>query len=1353
MTNPYDDPSFAYGMGQPDTVGQLLDSYVASKITPPSFEGGAGIAESRPQTNVGIAPYENVFETQTPRSPEEDAVFSRAISNMLASISNQNPQALAGGYNEEQQYALEQGQAQAQQGIAATRPSPTLRELGLYPEEFGRPYETQRPDVFGDILKGTYNTYMTDIPVISPFMRETVRPAVGATGRALGESIEASPAGLGARAIGLDLGGIGQTAGEAFTPTSAGDIALSLLPAFYAGGRAIRAGGGVGQVLRQAGRGLAEGSVPFAPNAGNIDDVSRALPALDAGRLATRSVAQVPEYAPEAARLVGQAGETVLGSAPTRYVSNAPEGLRLAGAADNVGDTLADAGGAPRLPALVSEATPAPRIPSSAAPDTAKALDGVIPGESVADTVFRQYEGAVDTAARIERVNLAEGTARLADVGIPPGTGTPEIEQLYRALHGEGEVPVGLEDVFDDLKRLLSKEEALTLDFDPRFQLHPDYFPRFWQAPKPTRVSGAGLGAKPAFVKPRVDATFQELLDAGYKPKTWNPYEMVSLRRMAGTEYREQSKLLNILKEHDLVADVTGPIPDGWRIPDVTGAVFQPKPYTGADGAIHFTPPKMTPNPLANVMEQLYGRKINWGTVGKADIHGILSTVFNAPKRVKLLGSFFQQMDFATRTGFASMGGAVNDLVNGKPLSAIAKTAKLPVSIGELIAANLSPGRRLNLKRLLNSDVPILKSRPGVTWNLVSKQGLATGDVSAFNKTMRDSIAEGIDAGAGRLASARRKIDALNGAMERGLFEGIYPQAQKNAIENFIAPAIIRAHPEWTDAQIAASIGVEANKMFSSLPRSQSALRHVNRNITEITRMAIFSTNETESFIKATASTFHGPNKELWGEYWLGGLVFLTAVAEATHLAVTGEPLPSDRLSPVVEGGPLGITYNSRFLAPDIPLKGRGGTNLTLDLLGQMDTSLRMLDPMAFIKARENVTLRAIANQVAGKDFFGRPINSISERVGQFISDVGLPIPAQQLTGLALRAFPALEGWVADQEARLGIPGQVAQTTGVNLRAETNEMIRDRMASESGLKDKEGNAIFQWEQATAKQKNQMLTDPRNKGLAEELQRRLGESAESGSEGAQVALENQALRAEYETKASNVDTRLAAKEFSGQEARRTYDSLQRDLATERLESDFKDKKYKDMTDAEKAAFDYYSIFTEEGLEDPDTNEFQYDVYHQRLAEWEAKWPQYTKEEVAPTKPLSEGHAEMLAAREKVGETGFLDAYDTAYAKLKTASADFAKITEDYETLDAFRDAFKQKARNAGVTDEDQISDLLFKVENNLGFTKIVNIVQALVLDKNPQIVADLVKWYDLDPGELKILAELRKNPASLAGGTP
>src|SRR3990167_11078547 len=104
MTNASD----YYGMGQPDTVGQLLDSYVASKITPPSFEGGAGIAESRPQTNVGIAPYENVFETQTPRSPEEDAVFSRAISNMLASISNQNPQALAGGYNEEQQYAREQ---------------------------------------------------------------------------------------------------------------------------------------------------------------------------------------------------------------------------------------------------------------------------------------------------------------------------------------------------------------------------------------------------------------------------------------------------------------------------------------------------------------------------------------------------------------------------------------------------------------------------------------------------------------------------------------------------------------------------------------------------------------------------------------------------------------------------------------------------------------------------------------------------------------------------------------------------------------------------------------------------------------------------------------------------------------------------------------------------------------------------------------------------------------------------------------------------------------------------------------------------------------------------------------------
>ena len=161
------------------------------------------------------------------------------------------------------------------------------------------------------------------------------------------------------------------------------------------------------------------------------------------------------------------------------------------------------------------------------------------------------------------------------------------------------------------------------------------------------------------------------------------------------------------------------------------------------------------------------------------------------------------------------MGGAVNDLMSGRPLSAVAKVTKLPVDVGKLVYANISPAQRTALKRSMIADVPVTSTRPNLTWKLISEQGLAAGDVSAFNKTVRDSLAQATK-GTSIVGAPRRIVNGINGAMERGLFEGVYPQAQKSAIENFIAPALARAHPDWSDAQLAASIATEANKMFSS---------------------------------------------------------------------------------------------------------------------------------------------------------------------------------------------------------------------------------------------------------------------------------------------------------------------------------------------------------------------------------------------------------------------------------------------------------------------------------------------------------------------------------------------------------
>lgn len=1124
-----------------------------------------------------------------------------------------------------------------------------------------------------------------------------------------------------------NLGGAVEEAGrqsaETVGPSSPAEIALEFVP-------------GIGMVPGgiSALRGGTRGITPLG-----------ALPAT-AGR---RAVTEVPEFAPEAARVASTAGQTFT---PQAVGETAPFGARLSGAADEVPAPAAAT--PPAGPVAQSSLPPAgagqpPVPPAGAAPpaggpprtprvEPSDALDGMIPGESVPDAAFRQYEGAVGTSARQQRVDIDAGTKRLKFFQIEPGKDTPEVRQLYNSLHGADAPPEKLRAVYDDAKRMLAEEEAKTLGFDPKFQMHPDYFPRFWKQPKATRPSPSTLGAKPGFTKPRADATFQELLDAGYEPRTWNPYEMVALRRQAGAEYREQSKLLDKLKGQGLVNDVVGPMPDGWRIPDVGGAVFAPKPYVDAAGEIRYTPPKMVPNGVANVLEQMFGRNLSWGTVGKADVHGVVSGATNALKRVKLLGSFFQQMDFATRTGFGSMGGAINDLMHGKPISAASKVTRLPLSIGEMVAANFSPAMRRNLQKVFTSTKPVIKERPGLTWKMISDQGLSSSDVSTFNKSMRDTLMTTINE-ANTKNLPKRVINSINGAMERGLFEGVYPQAQKTTIENFLAPAISRLHPDWTDAQLAASIAVEANKMFSTLPKSQSALRHLNRNITEATRMLIFSPNETESFLKATGSTFHGPNKQIWGEYWAGGLVFLGALAETIHLATTGEPLPKERLSPVTEGGPLGATYNPRFLSPDVPIKGRGGTNLQLDLLMQMDTALRLLDPKSFIQARENVLIRGISNQATGKDFFGRPLDTPQSRIGQAVSDIGLPIPAQQLTSLAGKRFPALENWIAEQEARLGSAGQTSQISGINLRADTNQMVYDNLAKNAGLTDKSGQPITKWNEMTALQQQEVMQRPENQGIAGELKKRGEELAATGDIYALSRQINDTERAAKSQAAASVDTALEADELSGFEARKQYDAYVQELAIarqarEKLLPERKERKA--MTEAERAESDYYAIFDKPGLELEDGT-LNYSVYDKELASWQAKYPQYSKSDVSPAKPLSPGHAELLAGR--VEARPYFELQDKAFAK---AQQEQPELYGQYESLDQFRDAEMKNWVAQGMTREQAEGIAQTVVDATLVDAKIDAI---FYLFENPAQAAFLAKYGYYMPAAAKKIAELEQAP--------
>src|SRR5690606_34825350 len=137
---------------------------------------------------------------------------------------------------------------------------------------------------------------------------------------------------------------------------------------------------------------------------------------------------------------------------------------------------------------------------------------------------------------------------------------------------------------------------------------------------------------------------------------------------------------------------------------------------------------------------------------------------------------------------------------------------------------------------------------------------------------------------------------------------------------------------------------------------------------------------------------------------------------------------------------PIPIRYNTEFMSPNIPLSGRHGTELMLDTLGQMDTALRLLDPVSFTSNRFSVPVRSAINQIAGEDFYGRPIEGYRDRGEQLATDLFAPIGAGNLLEAA--------GIGAENEGRIGTEGLLFQLSGENLRAETTPQLLDRFAQQ-----------------------------------------------------------------------------------------------------------------------------------------------------------------------------------------------------------------------------------------------------------------------------------------------------------------
>ena len=875
-----------------------------------------------------------------------------------------------------------------------------------------------------------------------------------------------------------------------------------------------------------------------------------AVMGIKAGRAAVR---QAPDIARGVGRIAG-AAEEALGSRLTPGLSTE------LGAGPfpkpNIANEIDEL--SPLARQALFDAPPPLQGSTSAASDSFdEVVRGLLPGEKPAIRALENYGGQMGAAGQELRVELRQGNQQFRDLKIgqyrsPDSllvSQTDEMEQLFRALHGNGLPPARLEPVFDDLKRLVDIEQADTLARNPDFPVREDYFFRGWREVDTGKVQGTrgGIGATPGFAKPRVDATFDEILQGTYtrvdgteyklEPVSWNPYEMVAIRREAGVRFREQQSLIEQFKALGIAQKVDGPVPDGFRVPRV-GPAFEGKPYAfipdagvppdrlaaaaDIEGArIGFTGQWMVEDDIANRLENIYGAGPALGKLKP------ILTLGQRAKRLKLFGSLFQQVDFATRGTMAEWGAGVNALRNGQPIRAVKRFFSPPKVVMDNVIANLSPGRRAGLQREILSGDDLFEDIPGLSLKSVAEAGWSQQDITLVPREIRqmiDDIAGGVDGGSLKGAPLR-KLKQLNGAIERGLFEGVYPQAQVAALKHNIIPGIVNAHPNWSVDQIAASAAAEVNKLFSTLSSNQQLIQ--NANLRAVAHSLFFSTNETESLLRQFGSIFKGNNKALWADFYIGGALFLAVTANVIHFATTGKPLPINRYAPIKgdDRNFFGVNYNGQFLSPDVPIKGRGGVNVALDLVGQMDTALRILDPASFVQNRFNVLPRALESQRSGEDFFGRDITEsqfAEGRVGEVIGrtqqaliDLGLPIGAGQGLEAGRQLIPGAERIIPEGEGRLGALGVGLQGTGINLRAETTPQLLDRKAQE----------------AFGKNFNELLSSERkvldeDEEFQAELQLRTETAAERGSEGARRRLASDALTEAVRTEQQLSDDTLA-----------------------------------------------------------------------------------------------------------------------------------------------------------------------------------------------------------------------------------
>ncbi|KKM15264.1 hypothetical protein LCGC14_1697810, partial [marine sediment metagenome] len=601
-----------------------------------------------------------------------------------------------------------------------------------------------------------------------------------------------------------------------------------------------------------------------------IDDVARL------GRLVLRATRAAPEARAAAVatlresgqfrRLLSTVSEEVGGGPPLR--GGEPVNLHIA---------KGDPGPPPRKPPGAP-----PKGPSPDDPQFDDILDAAIKGEPPDQALMRRHQGVIDARASQLAVEVTENNKELVRIGLGQhfrGSVVAKTEgsfdELNSLLHnpgavakGERTVPDNLRPIYDKLRAQTDWEQAARVDFDPGQALVEDYFFRGWKPPEgmftgtPQRGS---LGRNPAFKLPRVDATYDEMFEAGFRPMFENPAEQARHSQRMGMRYREQTRLIEKMRVAELALPVKGgPIPEGWRVPEV-GPAFQGKPY--ADGTrVGFTRQWAVTDSMATRLENIYGKMPRLGKgeiLGKTvDFQKTVDFLTFVPKRAKLVGSVFQHLDFLSRSHFGAWTGFVDALRRGQPIDAVTHLAKWPKSAVDIVHSTFSPGARARLAKLGVDPTPLWKNRK-ISNLMLREEGLSLRDPTLgidLDDVIRQVKQEPKIVKLGK--APIRALDALERQWRQGLFQGTYPAAILSDVKNNIGPMLLRQHPEATDRQLAGMISKAANKLYSVIPESQSVIQ--NKQARWFLTRFLFSLGENEGLLRSFTGAIAGENAALF---------------------------------------------------------------------------------------------------------------------------------------------------------------------------------------------------------------------------------------------------------------------------------------------------------------------------------------------------------------------------------------------------------------------------------------------------------------------------------------------------------